>query len=60
MFNPHKERLESEEILRVYQQLRPRLWLLVLLGRAYPHRLIRPLIWRNAPLLISMPLEENK
>jgi hypothetical protein len=60
MFNPLKEELESGEILRLYKQLRPRLWLLMLLGRAYPHRVIRPLIWRNAPLLISMPLEENK
>ena len=58
-FSPIKSEIGAGEILLVYKQLRTRLWLLLLLGKAYPYRLLRPFLWDNLPLLIPMPLEEK-
>ncbi len=58
-FSPIKHEIDPGEILLLYKQLRVRLWLLVLLGKAYPYRVLRPFLWENLPLLIPMPLEEE-
>jgi transglutaminase-like putative cysteine protease len=58
-FSPQKYEIDPGEILLVYKQLRTRLWLLLLLGKAYPYLLLRPFLWENLPLLIPMPLEEK-
>jgi len=60
MFNPNQEAINPEEILRLYKQLRPRLWLLLLLGKAYPYRILRPFLWENVPLIITASSEEIK
>jgi len=58
LFNPDYKGVDSNEILNLYKNLRRRLWLLVVLGKAYPYRFLRPFLWINTPLLIQEPLEE--
>ncbi len=56
MFNPSRiSLLNRREIIQAYKRLRPRLWLLWLLRRAYNHRITWPLFWRLPPVYnISM------
>ncbi|MFH1634607.1 MAG: transglutaminaseTgpA domain-containing protein [Chloroflexota bacterium] len=59
MFNPLREDVEPGDILHLYIQLRSRLWLTCLLGKAYPYRILRPFLWENVPLLIPVSSEER-
>lgn len=59
LFNPQQKGEDSAQILNLYKKLRYRLWLLVILGKAYPYRILRPFLWINTPLLIQEPLEEK-
>lgn len=58
MFNPHHRQVNTMEILDLYKKLRLRLWMLIILGKAYPYRFLRPFFWINTPLLIKDSLEE--
>jgi hypothetical protein len=59
LFNPRHAQVESRQVFQLYQQLRPRLWYLVLLRKAYPYRVLRPFLWENPPILIPVSAEEN-
>jgi uncharacterized protein (DUF58 family)/transglutaminase-like putative cysteine protease len=61
MFNPLRRSLvNGKEIIRAYKSLRPRLWLLWLLKRAYNHPITCFLFWRATPVLtISVPGDES-
>jgi transglutaminase-like putative cysteine protease/uncharacterized protein (DUF58 family) len=50
---------EPVDVLLIYKQLRIRLWLLILLGKAYPYRILRPFLWENTSLYNPIPLEEE-
>ena len=59
-FNPvSRASLDSSEIMKIYQKLRPRLWLLWFLGRVYKYWVLRPFFWTEAPLIITSPVEEE-
>jgi transglutaminase-like putative cysteine protease/uncharacterized protein (DUF58 family) len=60
MFNPSQGAINKDELLQLYKQLRPRIWLLLLLGKAYPYRILRPFLWENVPLIIPTSSEEIK
>lgn len=60
IYSPHdKLPLESQTLMRLFKQIRPRLWLLWGLKRAYPYRLIRPILWDHAPVTISTTSQEK-
>jgi len=59
LFSPQKPDMNSTKILQLYQQLRPRLWVLCLFGKAYSYSVLRPFIWENLPLLIPLHKEEE-
>lgn len=58
LFNPHHKQVDPKHIFQLYKQLRMRLLFLVLLTKAYPHRILRVFFWENPPLFISVPSEE--
>jgi transglutaminase-like putative cysteine protease len=51
--------IQPVEVMQLYKQLRRRLWMLLLLGKAYPYPVFRPFLWENPPLLITIPLEDE-
>jgi len=61
MFNPLRRSLvKRKEIIRAYKLLRPRLWLLWLLKRAYNYPITWFLFWRATPVLtILVPGDES-
>ena len=59
LFDPQSLDLNSAEIFSLFKQLRHRLWLLWLLGRAYNLRFLRPFLWIESPLFIQNLAEEE-
>jgi hypothetical protein len=56
---PKDQVVDTEDIIAAYKQLRPRLWLLWLLTRAYKYQFLRPFFWRTTPILVSLPSKEE-
>ncbi len=51
--------IESQALMQLFKQIRPRLWLLWVLKRAYPNRLMRIMLWDQAPVTISTTRQEK-
>lgn len=60
LFNPYHEQVDPQEIFGLFKVLRPRLWFLVILTKAYPYRILQLFLWENRPLVIPLSMEENK
>jgi hypothetical protein len=58
LFDTEKIEISGEETFRIYLDLRYRLWVLLLLGKAYPYRILRSILWINAPLIHPLSSEE--
>jgi hypothetical protein len=52
LFAPQIE-VDKVATIQSYKQLRTRLWLLWIMRKIYRHRLLRPIIWRNPPIILS-------
>lgn len=50
---------DSKELFAIYKQLRPRLWGLLFLGWVYKFWFLRAIFWIEAPLVISISVEEE-
>ena len=59
LFSSKEIAVDGDDIFLLYKKLRMRMWLFLLFHRAYPYRILRPLLWQDAPLLISLPLEDE-
>jgi transglutaminase-like putative cysteine protease/uncharacterized protein (DUF58 family) len=59
MFRSQPPKIEKEDVIQMYKMLRKKLWMLLLLGKVYPYRLLRPFFWENTPLLISTSMEDH-
>lgn len=58
LFDPQEMDMSAGAFLENYKDLRLRLWVLWLLGKAYRYRILRSILWINAPLIISASSEE--
>ncbi len=59
LFDPQEIDKSAGAYFENYCDLRLRLWVLWLLGKAYRYRILRSILWINAPLIISMSSEET-
>ncbi len=59
LFSPqHQPAAQPAEIWKLYKQLRVRLWIFILLRKAFKYEFMRPVFWANPPLFIELPSEE--
>ena len=60
LYSPHETPpTDSQALMHLFRQIRPRLWLLWVLKRAYPNRLMRIVLWDQAPVTISPTRQEK-
>ena len=59
-FNPQSRAIgDQRDLMRFYKLLRPRLWLIWLLGRVHRYSFLHPFFWTEAPLMISLHVEDE-
>ncbi len=59
LFNSAGTTAESKDVIKTYQQLRYRLWLVFFLVKIFQIGILRSIFWLNPPLYINVTLEDE-
>jgi uncharacterized protein (DUF58 family)/transglutaminase-like putative cysteine protease len=59
LFNSAGTSAESKNMIKTYQQLRYRLWLLLFLVKIFPAGILRSIFWLDPPLYINVTIEDE-